>query len=93
VPPRSHGCFALLLQRLDGATRSAENKLRVVAVRIDSVIEQRSRVVAEATERKQSSFLQRMTTFCSASARCASNLSFYDSLALIDSWPFRGAPA
>jgi hypothetical protein len=47
VPPRSHGCFALLLQRLDGATRSAENKLRVVAVRIDSVIEQRSRVVAK----------------------------------------------
>jgi RHH-type transcriptional regulator, rel operon repressor / antitoxin RelB len=40
--------------------RSAENKLRVVAVRVDPVIEQRLRVLAEATERKQSFFLQRM---------------------------------
>ena len=40
--------------------RSAENKLRVVAVRIDPVIEQRLRVLAEATGRKQSFFLQRM---------------------------------
>ena len=40
--------------------RSAENKLRVVAVRIDHVIEQRLRVLAEATGRKQSFFLQRM---------------------------------
>jgi RHH-type rel operon transcriptional repressor/antitoxin RelB len=41
--------------------RSAENKLRVVAVRIDPVIEQRLRVLAEATGRKQSFFLQRLT--------------------------------
>lgn len=40
--------------------RSAENKLRVVAVRIDPIIEQRLRVLAEATGRKQSYFLQRM---------------------------------
>jgi RHH-type transcriptional regulator, rel operon repressor / antitoxin RelB len=40
--------------------RSAENKLRVVAVRVDPVIEQRLRVLAEATGRKQSFFLQRM---------------------------------
>jgi RHH-type transcriptional regulator, rel operon repressor / antitoxin RelB len=40
--------------------RSAENKLRVVAVRIDPVIEQRLRVLAEATGRKQTFFLQRM---------------------------------
>ena len=40
--------------------RSAENKLRVVAVRIDPGIEQRLRVLAEATGRKQSFFLQRM---------------------------------
>ncbi|MFM0140562.1 hypothetical protein [Caballeronia grimmiae] len=40
--------------------RSAENKLRVVAVRIDPVIEQRLRVLAEATGHKQSFFLQRM---------------------------------
>ena len=40
--------------------RSAENKLRVVAVRIDPVIEQRLRVLAEASGRKQSFFLQRM---------------------------------
>jgi RHH-type rel operon transcriptional repressor/antitoxin RelB len=40
--------------------RSAENKLRVVAVRIDPVIEQRLRVLAEATGRKQSFFLQQM---------------------------------
>ncbi|MBC8642001.1 hypothetical protein IAG25_34820 [Caballeronia sp. EK] len=40
--------------------RSAENKLRVVAVRIDPVIEQRLRVLAEVTGRKQSFFLQRM---------------------------------
>jgi RHH-type rel operon transcriptional repressor/antitoxin RelB len=40
--------------------RSAENKLRVVAVRIDPLIEQRLRVLAEATGHKQSFFLQRM---------------------------------
>jgi len=40
--------------------RSAENKLRVVAVRIDPVIEQRLRVLAEVTGHKQSFFLQRM---------------------------------
>ncbi|WP_087660504.1 hypothetical protein [Caballeronia terrestris] len=40
--------------------RSAENKLRVVAVRIDPVIEQRLRVLAEAAGRKQSFFLQRI---------------------------------
>nr|WP_284508814.1 hypothetical protein [Caballeronia sp. GACF5] len=34
--------------------------MRVVAVRIDPVIEQRLRVLAEATGRKQSYFLQRM---------------------------------
>jgi RHH-type transcriptional regulator, rel operon repressor / antitoxin RelB len=40
--------------------RSAENKLRVVAVRIDPTIEQRLRVLAETTGRKQSFFLQQM---------------------------------
>ena len=40
--------------------RSAGNKLRVVAVRINPVIEQRLRVLAEATGRNQSFFLQRM---------------------------------
>ena len=40
--------------------RSAETKLRVVAVRIDPVIEQRLRVLAEVTGHKQSFFLQRM---------------------------------
>jgi RHH-type rel operon transcriptional repressor/antitoxin RelB len=47
-------------QRSEQMRRSAENKLRVVAVRIDPVIEQRLRVLAEATGRKQSFFLQRM---------------------------------
>jgi RHH-type transcriptional regulator, rel operon repressor / antitoxin RelB len=40
--------------------RTAENKLKVVAVRIEPVIEQRLRVLAEVTGRKQSFFLQRM---------------------------------
>ena len=40
--------------------RSTENKLRVVAVRIDPTIEQRLRVLAETTGRKQSFFLQQM---------------------------------
>ncbi|SAL88326.1 hypothetical protein AWB67_07574 [Caballeronia terrestris] len=40
--------------------RTAENKLKVVAVRVDPAIEQRLRVLAEATGRKQSFFLQRM---------------------------------
>ena len=40
--------------------RTAENKLKVVAVRIDPFIEQRLRVLAEATGRKQSFFLQQM---------------------------------
>ena len=40
--------------------RSAENKLIVVAVRIDPQIEQRLRLVAETTGRKQSFFLQQM---------------------------------
>jgi RHH-type rel operon transcriptional repressor/antitoxin RelB len=38
--------------------RSFENKLKVVAVRIDPEIEQRLRLLAEATGRKQSFFLQ-----------------------------------
>ena len=42
--------------RSEQMRRSAENKLRVVAVRIDPVIEQRLRVLAEATGRKQSFF-------------------------------------
>jgi RHH-type rel operon transcriptional repressor/antitoxin RelB len=40
--------------------RTAENKLKVVAVRIDPVIEQRLRGLADATGRKQSFFLQQM---------------------------------
>jgi RHH-type rel operon transcriptional repressor/antitoxin RelB len=40
--------------------RSAENKLLVVAVRIDPQIEQRLRLLAETTGRKQSFFLQQM---------------------------------
>ncbi|TCK33726.1 RHH-type rel operon transcriptional repressor/antitoxin RelB [Paraburkholderia sp. BL8N3] len=40
--------------------RTAENKLKVVAVRIDPQIEQRLRLLAEVTGRKQSFFLQQM---------------------------------
>lgn len=40
--------------------RSAENKLKVVAVRVEPAIEQRLRILAEATGRKQSFFLQQM---------------------------------
>jgi RHH-type rel operon transcriptional repressor/antitoxin RelB len=40
--------------------RSAENKLRVVAVRIDPQIEQRLRLLAENTGRRQSFFLQQI---------------------------------
>jgi RHH-type transcriptional regulator, rel operon repressor / antitoxin RelB len=40
--------------------RTAENKLKVVAVRVDPAIEQRLRLLAEVTGRKQSFFLQRM---------------------------------
>jgi RHH-type rel operon transcriptional repressor/antitoxin RelB len=40
--------------------RTAENKLKVVAVRIDPQIEQRLRLLAETTGRKQSFFLQQM---------------------------------
>jgi RHH-type rel operon transcriptional repressor/antitoxin RelB len=40
--------------------RSAENKLRVVAVRIDPLIEQRLRLLAETTGRRQSFFLQQI---------------------------------
>ena len=40
--------------------RSAENKLKVVAVRVDPQFEQRLRLLAEATGRKQSFFLQQM---------------------------------
>jgi RHH-type transcriptional regulator, rel operon repressor / antitoxin RelB len=40
--------------------RTAENKLKVVAVRVDPVIEQRLRILADATGRKQSFFLQQM---------------------------------
>ncbi|TCF97992.1 hypothetical protein BZM27_55260 [Paraburkholderia steynii] len=40
--------------------RSAENKLRVVAVRVDSQIEQRLRLLAETTGRGQSFFLQQI---------------------------------
>jgi RHH-type rel operon transcriptional repressor/antitoxin RelB len=47
-------------ERSEKLRRSAENKLRVVAVRIDPVIEQRLRVLAEATGRKQSFFQQQM---------------------------------
>ncbi len=40
--------------------RTAENKLKVVAVRVDPAIEQRLRLLAEVTGRKQSFFLQQM---------------------------------
>ena len=40
--------------------RTAENKLKVVAVRVDPQIEQRLRLLAEVTGRKQSFFLQQM---------------------------------
>ncbi|WP_089159009.1 hypothetical protein [Caballeronia sordidicola] len=40
--------------------RNAENKLIVVAVRIDPQIEQRLRLLAETTGHKQSFFLQQM---------------------------------
>ena len=40
--------------------RNAENKLKVVAVRVDPQIEQRLRLLAETTGRKQSFFLQQM---------------------------------
>jgi RHH-type rel operon transcriptional repressor/antitoxin RelB len=40
--------------------RSAENKLQVVAVRVEPAIERRLRLLAEVTGRKQSFFLQQM---------------------------------
>jgi RHH-type transcriptional regulator, rel operon repressor / antitoxin RelB len=40
--------------------RNAENKLKVVAVRVDPQIEQRLRLLAETTGRRQSFFLQQM---------------------------------
>ncbi|WP_175943866.1 hypothetical protein [Caballeronia sp. BCC1704] len=40
--------------------RTAENKLKVVAVRVEPAIEQRLRLLAEVTGRKQSFFLQQM---------------------------------
>lgn len=40
--------------------RSADNKLKVVGVRVDPAIEQRLRILAQATGRKQSFFLQRI---------------------------------
>jgi hypothetical protein len=40
--------------------RTAENKLKVVAARVDPQIEQRLRLLAELTGRKQSFFLQQM---------------------------------
>lgn len=40
--------------------RNATNKLKVVAVRVDPEIEQRLRLLAETTGRKQSFFLQQL---------------------------------
>ena len=40
--------------------RTAENKLKVVAVRVNPQIEQRLRLLAESTGRRQSFFLQQM---------------------------------
>jgi len=40
--------------------KAADNKLKVVAVRVDPQIEQRLRLLAEVTGRKQSFFLQQM---------------------------------
>jgi RHH-type rel operon transcriptional repressor/antitoxin RelB len=40
--------------------RTAENKLKVVAVRVDPAIERRLRLLAEVTGRRQSYFLQQM---------------------------------
>ena len=40
--------------------RTAENKLKVVAVRVEPAIEQRLRLLAEVTGHKQSFFLQQM---------------------------------
>jgi RHH-type rel operon transcriptional repressor/antitoxin RelB len=40
--------------------RTAENKLKVVAVRVDPAIERRLRLLAEVTGRRQSYFLQKM---------------------------------
>ncbi|MEM5438857.1 hypothetical protein [Paraburkholderia diazotrophica] len=40
--------------------RTAENKLKVVAVRVDPAIERRLRLLAEVTGRRQSFFLQQM---------------------------------
>lgn len=40
--------------------RSADNKLKVVAVRVDPQIEHRLRLLADATGRKQSFFLQQI---------------------------------
>jgi RHH-type transcriptional regulator, rel operon repressor / antitoxin RelB len=40
--------------------RTAENKLKVVAVRVDPAIERRLRLLAGATGRRQSFFLQQM---------------------------------
>ncbi|XUW90536.1 hypothetical protein OH764_26680 [Burkholderia sp. M6-3] len=40
--------------------RSAENRLKVVAVRVDPQVEHRLRLLAEATGRKQSFFPQQL---------------------------------
>ncbi|MGF6265446.1 RHH-type rel operon transcriptional repressor/antitoxin RelB [Paraburkholderia youngii] len=40
--------------------RSADNRLKVVAVRVNPQIERRLRLLAEATGRKQSFFLQQI---------------------------------
>ncbi|MBN3758846.1 hypothetical protein G3N95_38465 [Paraburkholderia sp. Tr-20389] len=40
--------------------RTAENKLKVVAVRVDPAIERRLRLLADATGRRQSFFLQQL---------------------------------
>jgi RHH-type transcriptional regulator, rel operon repressor / antitoxin RelB len=47
-------------KRKDPVKKATDNKLKVVAVRVDPQIEQRLRLLAEVTGRKQSFFLQQM---------------------------------
>lgn len=49
-----------VLSKEHAVKRSAENKLKVVAVRVDPAIERRLKLLADATGRRQSFFLQQM---------------------------------
>jgi RHH-type transcriptional regulator, rel operon repressor / antitoxin RelB len=60
APPHCAGVEARNTQKEYPVKKAADNKLKVVAVRVDPQIEQRLRLLAEVTGRKQSFFLQQM---------------------------------